>query len=110
MPNIRRSVGTDDTHARAKSNQEWHDGNQTENFRQNEVTCRVHSHDIKGINLLGYSHRTQLGSDIGTHFTCENETHDTGRELQEHDFSGGITRNPSRHPWTLDVQVSSGYR
>ena len=33
------SVGADNTHARTEDNQEWHDGNQTENFRQNEVTC-----------------------------------------------------------------------
>ena len=33
MPNICRSIGADDTHARTEDNQEWHDGNQTENFR-----------------------------------------------------------------------------
>ena len=72
--NICRSIGADDTHARTEDNQEWHDGNQTENFRQNEVTCRVHSHDIKGINLLGDTHCSQLRSDIRAHFTCENQT------------------------------------
>jgi FKBP-type peptidyl-prolyl cis-trans isomerase (trigger factor) len=49
----------------------------SENFRQNEVTCRVHSHDIKGINLLGDTHCSQLRSDIRAHFACENQTHYT---------------------------------
>ena len=88
-----------------KGHKEWQ-GNkdQTENLWQHQIACRVDTHDVECIDLLGYSHGTQLGSDVGTHLSGEDETHDTGRELQQHDFSGGITRNPSRHPWTLDVQ------
>ena len=105
MSDIRSAIRTDDTHSRTEDNQERHDGNQTENLWQNEIACRVDTHDVECIYLLGYSHGTQLGCDVGPHLSGENQTHDAGRELQQHNFTGGVARYPSRHPWTLDVEL-----
>ena len=105
MSDIRSSIRSDDTHSRAEDNQERHDGNQTENLWQNQIACRVDTHDVECVNLLGYSHGAQLRSDVGPHLSGENQTHDAGRELEEHNLAGGVARYPSGHPWTLDVEL-----
>ena len=99
-----RAIGTDDTHARTEDDEERHDGDQSQNLRQDEVAGRVDTHDVEGINLLGNTHGAQLGGDVGPHLAGKDQTHDARRELQEHDFTSSVTRNPSRHPRTLDVQ------
>ena len=46
----------------------------------------------------------QLPSGRRTDLPCQNQTHDGGGELQQHDFAGGVTHYPTRHPRTFDVQ------
>ena len=104
MADVSRGVSAHRAEERREDDEEWHDGNQSQNLRKNQIARRVDTHDVEGINLLGYPHGAQFGGDVGTHLACKNQTHDAGRELQQHDFSGGIARNPSRHPRTLDVE------
>ena len=104
MADVSRGVSAHRAEERREDDEEWHDGNQSQNLRKNQIARRVDTHDVEGINLLGYPHGAQFGGDVGTHLAGKNQTHDAGRELQQHDFSGGIARNPSRHPRTLDVE------
>ena len=64
VPNIGGRIGSDNTHCRREDDQEWHDGEQTENLWQNEVAGRVDAHDVKGINLLCYPHGAELRCDV----------------------------------------------
>jgi hypothetical protein len=54
---------------------------------------------------LRHAHGSNLGCDVTAHLTAEDKTHDTAGEFQEHNLSGGITRDKVRHPGTLDIQL-----
>ncbi len=76
-----------------------------ENLWQDQRACRVDTHDVECIDLLGYCDGTQFGSDIGIPPFRQGSRHMILEENSSSIISsGGIARNPSRHPWTLDVQ------
>jgi len=54
------AVSSKDSEGRTEYNQERHHRYQTQYFRQNQIVCRVHSHDIEGVNLLRYAHCSQF--------------------------------------------------
>ena len=104
MADVRGGISTHDTHRRGEDHQEWHDGDQSYDLRQDEITGRVDAHDLQGVDLLGDTHRTDLGGDIGTYLTSQDQTHDGTGELEEHDLAGGVATYPTGHPRALDIE------
>ena len=100
-----RGVCADDAGSDAESDQKRNHGNQACNLGKDEEVGRVDSHDFEGINLLGYPHGANFGSDVRAYLAGQDETHDGRGELQQHDFAGGVSHNKSGHPRTFDVQL-----
>ena len=99
-------ISCDNTAEGAESHEERHDGDKTENLREDEEGGGVDTHDFEGVNLLGGAHRTQFRSNVRAHLSRKDETHDARRELQEHDFTGDVSRDPVGHPGTLDIELN----
>ena len=75
------------------------------NLRQYQITGGVDTHDLQGVNLLCHPHGANLRGDVRTNLSRQDQTHDRTGELQQHDLTGGVARDPAGHPWTLDVQL-----
>ena len=104
MSHVGGGVGADDAHGRTEDDEEGHEGDQSHYLGQDEVAGGVDAHDVKGVDLLGDAHRTEFRGDVRPHLTGQYQAHDARGELQQHDFSGGVSRHPARHPGALDVQ------
>ena len=96
--------GTDDACKDAEDDQDRYHRNHGCYFGQYQVVGRVDSHDFQRVDLLGDAHGAQLGGDVRPHLARQDEAHDGGRKLQQHDFAGHIAHRPARHPGTFDVQ------
>ena len=73
MGNICGWIGGDDRDGRSEDKEEWDDGKERENFRENEVRWRVEWDDMKGMNVLGERDCSEVGRDIRGEFGWENE-------------------------------------
>ena len=105
MADIGCAVGAEDAHGRREDDVDGHNGEQSQNLRQDEVAGGVHAHDIKGVDLLGDTHGAYLRCNVRAYLSSEYKAHDATGELQKHDFAGGIAGHPAWHPRTLDVHL-----
>ena len=101
-----RAESSENSGADTEDDQERNHGHESQNFGQNQVRSRVDTHDVERVNLLGDTHGPDLGGDVGTDLSGQDETHDGRRELQQEDFTGGISYNEAWHPRTFDVQLN----
>ena len=105
MTNVGCAVGSEYARRRREHYEEWHQRHQAHYLWQDEVVGRVYAHYLKGIDLLRHAHRAKLGGNVRPHLTGKNKTHNARRELQQQYLASGVTRHPTRHPWTLDVEL-----
>ena len=105
MADIGRGVGSHHAQRGREDHEEGHDRHQAEYLRQDEVVGRIDTHDLQGVDLLRDAHRAQLRGDIGPHLARQDQAHDGGRKLQEHDLARGIARHPMGHPRALDIDL-----
>ena len=76
VADVRRCIRAHDAHSRRKDDEERHNGHQPYNFRQDKIACRVHAHDVEGVNLLRNAHGSQLRSDVRTYLSGQDKAHD----------------------------------
>ncbi len=60
------------------------------NLWQNQVVCRVYTHHLHGIDLLGDPHASNFGSNIGSDFAGKDKGYHSGTELQYQALAGHI--------------------
>ncbi len=97
-------IGANDACRHTQRDEDGHDGHEARNLGQDEEVGRIDAHDVEGVNLLGDAHRADFGSDVGADLASQDEAHDARRELEEHDFAGGVAHHHAGHPGALDVQ------
>ena len=89
----------------AEDDEEGYHRHHAYHLGQDEEGGGVDAHDFEGIYLLRHTHGAYLGSDVRPYLAGQDETHDAGRELEQHDFARGVAGGEGGHPGALDVEL-----
>jgi hypothetical protein len=103
VTDVGRPVGAHDAHGRREDDEERHDRDESQYFRQDKIAGRVDAHDVERVYLLRHAHGSQFRGDVRPHLSRQYQTHDGTGKLQQHHLSRGIAGHPAGHPGTLDV-------
>ena len=64
---------------------------QANNLGKNKEICGIDAHHFQSINLFRNTHRSQLTGNPGAYFAGKNKAHYGGRELENYNFTRGVT-------------------
>ena len=91
MCGVYHNPSADKSQRQAEKHQKRAENSGCSHFRKNEKACRIDSHHIHGVDLLGDSHASDLRRNVRSHLSGKNQRHHSGTELKNKTFPNHIS-------------------